>query len=80
MTGYRTRIAKPTAALWLLVVLGDAGSAMTSGNRAVLGGVVAIATVALVVLGTYVALVIFHTSRATSQPARAARHGRYSYK
>jgi hypothetical protein len=48
MTGYRNRAAKPTAALWLLIVTADAGYAATSA-AALLGALAAVAVVALLV-------------------------------
>jgi hypothetical protein len=50
MTGYRSRATKPGAALWLLIVLADAGWAASSGTAALLGTVALLTMVGLVVL------------------------------
>jgi hypothetical protein len=50
MTGYRSRATKPCAALWLLIVLADAGWAATTGTAAALGTVALLTMAGLVVL------------------------------
>jgi hypothetical protein len=50
MSGYRHRSSKPTAALWLLVALADAGWAVTSGTAALFGTLAIVLMVALVYL------------------------------
>ena len=50
MTGYRSRFVKPTVVLWLLVVVADAGWALTSGVAALLGVLAVLTMAGLVVL------------------------------
>jgi hypothetical protein len=50
MSGYRNRAAKPTAALWLLVVLADAAWAVNSGTVALFGTLAILTMAAMVVL------------------------------
>jgi hypothetical protein len=52
MSGYRHRAGKPSAALWLLVVLADAGWAATSGTVAIAGtlAVLSLAALAMIVV------------------------------
>jgi hypothetical protein len=50
MSGYRNRAAKPTAALWLLVVLADAAWAVNSGTVALFGSLAILTMAALLFL------------------------------
>jgi hypothetical protein len=77
MIGYRARVAKPTVALWLLVVVADAGAAITSSNGALLGAVVVIGVLTLAVLGAYAVFAGSHTWRTANHPVR---NQKYSFK
>jgi hypothetical protein len=50
MTGYRSRATKPSAFLWVLIVVADTGWAVTTGAAAVLGTLALLTMVGLAVL------------------------------
>jgi hypothetical protein len=60
-------------AVWLVVVLADAGAALTSGNATVLGVVAAFGVLAVVTVVGFAVVLAFHSHRESSKPVPVRR-------
>jgi hypothetical protein len=73
MTGYRSGIAKPTVAVWLAVVLADAGAALRATNATVLSVLAALGGLAVVGVVAFAVVLASHSHREAPKPVPARR-------